>query len=79
MCYLIARHYDGIGCIAFRIAHGPPLVALKKKLIKIIGFDTIELITISRPMAYLEYGPYNVVTTEDEFVLAVIQLYESAR
>lgn len=79
MCYLIAKHFNGIGCVAFRIPHGPPLVALKKKLISIIGLNTIELITISRPVAYLEYGPYSVVATEEEFVHAVIQLYESTR
>ena len=79
MSYLIARHCDGIGCVAFRTPHGPPLVTLKKKLLGIIGLGPVELITISRPMAYLEYGPYNVVSTEDEFVLAVIQLYESAK
>ena len=30
MSYLIARHCDGVGCIAFRTPHGPSLVALKK-------------------------------------------------
>ena len=79
MCYLIARYRDGIGCVAFRIPYGRPLVALKKKLIGIISLDTIELITISRPMAYWEYAPYHIVATEDAFVHAVIQLYESVK
>ena len=79
MCYLIARYCNGIGCIAFRTPHGPPLLALKKRLIGMIGFESVELITISRPMAYLEYSPYNVVTTEDTFIHSVVRLYESVK
>lgn len=79
MSYLIARCCDGIGCIAFRIPHGPSLVALKKKLIGIIGYGPVELITISRPQAYLEHAPYHVAATEDEFIRTVIKLYESIK
>lgn len=79
MSYLIARCCDGIGCIAFRTPHGPPLVALKKKLIGIIGYGPVELITISRPQAYLEYAPYHIAATEDAFIRAVIKLYESVK
>ena len=39
----------------------------------------MELITISRPQAYLEYAPYHIVATEDEFIRAVIKLYESIK
>ena len=76
MCYLIARLCNGIGCIVLRTPHGPPLVTLKQKLIGMIGFGPVELITISRPQAYLEYAPYHVVATEDEFILVVIKLFE---
>lgn len=79
MCYLIARCCGSIGCIALRISHGPPLVTLKQKLIGIIGYGPVEMVTISRPMAYPEYAPYNVAATEDEFILAVMKLYESTK
>ena len=79
MCYLIARYCNSIGCVAVRTPHGPPLIAMKKKLIGMIGFESVELITISRPMAYLEYSPYNVVATEDKFIHSVVRLYESVK
>lgn len=39
----------------------------KKKIIKEIGVENIQLVTISRPSAYGEYEPYRLVDTEQEF------------
>lgn len=36
-----------------------------------VGYDTIQLVTISRPSAYGEYEPYRFVETEQEFEDAV--------
>lgn len=67
MCYLIAKKADGIGSIALQTSHGQHLVDFKKKIIKEIGVENIQLVTISRPSAYGEYEPYRFVDTEQEF------------
>ena len=67
MCYLVAKKADGIGSIALQTSHGQHLVDFKKKIIKEIGVENIQLVTISRPSAYGEYEPYRFVNTEQEF------------
>ena len=67
MCYLVANKADGIGSIALQTSHGQHLVDFKKKIIKEIGVENIQLVTISRPSAYGEYEPYRFVDTEQEF------------
>ena len=67
MCYLVANKADGIGSIALQTSHGQHLVDFKKKIIKEIGVENIQLVTISRPSAYGEYEPYRLVDTEQEF------------
>ena len=67
MCYLIAKKADGIGSIALQTSHGQHLVDFKKKIIKEIGVENIQLVTVSRPSAYGEYEPYRFVDTEQEF------------
>lgn len=67
MCYLVAKKADGIGSIALQTSHGQHLVDFKKKIIKEIGVDNIQLVTVSRPSAYGEYEPYRFVDTEQEF------------
>lgn len=67
MCYLVAKKADGIGSIALQTSHGQHLVDFKKKIIKEIGVENIQLVTISRPSAYVEYEPYRLVDTEQEF------------
>ena len=46
---------------------GVYLVDFKKKLIKEVGVENIQLVTVSRPSAYGEYEPYRFVDTEQEF------------
>ena len=67
MCYIVAKKADGIGSIALQTSHGQHLVDFKKKIIKEIGVENIQLVTISRPSAYGEYEPYRLVDTEQEF------------
>lgn len=74
MCYLIAKRFDETGCIALQTAHGRHLAEFKKKLMEQIGYENIQLVTISRPSAYGEYEPYRFVETEDEFEKEVIKM-----
>lgn len=50
---------------------GRHLADFKEKLMKAVGYETIQLVTISRPSAYGEYEPYHFVETEQEFEQAV--------
>lgn len=74
MCYLIAKKFNDVGCLALQTNHGQHLVDFKKKLIAEIGTDKVQLITISRPSAFGEYEPYSFVDTEQEFEQEVRKL-----
>ena len=74
MCYLIAKKFNEVGCLALQTNHGQHLADFKKKLISEIGTDKIQLVTISRPSAFGEYEPYSFVDTEQEFEQEVRKL-----
>ena len=67
MCYLIAKDINRIGSIAVQMEHGKHLVDFKAKIIANVGYDSIQLVTISRPSAYGEYEPYVFATSEQDF------------
>lgn len=74
MCYLIAKRFDGTGSLALQTTHGQHLADYKRRLIEKIGYDDIQLITISRPSAYEEYEPYHFADTEEEFEKQVVNM-----
>lgn len=74
MCYLVAKDVNAVGCVALQTTHGEHLVNFKKKLIQQVGTKRIQLITISRPSAYGEYEPYQIVDTEEDFLQAVFNM-----
>ena len=52
MCYLIAKKFGDLGCVALQTEHGPHLVDFETRLMKSVGLDTVQLVVISRPSAY---------------------------
>ena len=74
MCYLIAKDVDKVGCIALRTTHGKHLSEFKRSIEKKVGYEKIQLVTISRPSAYGEYEPYRFVDTKEEFEEAVVSM-----
>ena len=74
MCYLVAKDINKKGCYAVKTEHGPKLVSLKRELADAVGFDRIQLVTISRPSAYGEYEPYVIVEDTDKFKSAVLAM-----
>lgn len=68
MSYLIAKHVDRHGCIAISVKRGKHLVELKRKLNAEVAQKGVQLITISRPIAYGEYAPYTILQDEEEFI-----------
>ena len=71
ICYLIAKNIDSEGCVALRTTHGKHLAEFKRSIEKKVGYDKIQLVTISRPSAYGEYEPYHIVDSEQAFESAV--------
>ncbi len=71
MCYLIAKKVDDVGSVALRTTHGKHLSEFKRKIESKVGYDKIQLVTISRPSAYGEYEPYHFVESKEAFAQAV--------
>lgn len=76
MCYLIAKEFDKRGCIAVKTRHGKALADFTEKLQKQIGENGVQLVTISRPSAYGEYEPYEILESKEEFRARVLSLVE---
>ncbi len=74
MCYLVAKNIESEGCVALRTTHGKHLSEFKRSIERKVGYDKIQLVTISRPSAYGEYEPYHIVDSEQEFECAVEQM-----
>ena len=74
MCYLIAKEFDKKGCIAVKTRHGQALADFTENLQKQIGENGVQLVTISRPSAYGEYEPYEIMESEEKFRERVLNL-----
>ena len=53
---------------------GEHLAKFKRNIEQKVGYEKIQLVTISRPSAYGEYEPYHFVYTKEEFMNAVEQM-----
>ena len=71
MCYLVATNSDNNGCVALKTTHGKHLSEFKRSIEEKVGYEKIQLVTISRPSAYSEYEPYYFVKSKEEFLTAV--------
>ena len=74
MCYVIAKDVNGFGCVAVKMKAGKMVVDLKREIIAVTGHSRIQLVTISRPSAYREYAPYQIMDTVDKFKEAVFKM-----
>ena len=74
MCYLIAKRFDDQGCIAIKTEYGKRLSSFTRELQDEIGLNGVQLVTISRPSAYGEYEPYQMMETMDEFREKVLSM-----
>ena len=74
MCYLIAKEFDKQGCIAVKTRHGEKLSNIVEELNEKVSDKGVQLVTISRPSAYGEYEPYEIVESMDDFTEKVLKL-----
>lgn len=74
MCYLVAKKFDSVGCLAVQAERGKALSAL----VSYLGLKTldkgIQILTVSSMDAYGEYKPYEIVGTEKEFINKVLEM-----
>lgn len=74
MCYIVAKDVKALGCVALKTTHGKHVTLLKQRIESQVGYEHIQLVTISRPSAYGEYEPYRFVETEEDFEKEAIAL-----
>lgn len=68
MCYLVVKKFNRQGSVALKTKHGKGLVAISKSLTKLTKGKDIQIVTISRPEAYMEYAPYTIMENQNEFM-----------
>ena len=66
MCYIIAKRFKKLGCIALKAKRGKELANFTTNLQKKLGYD-IQIVANTRPTAYVEYEPYHFVNSFEEF------------
>ena len=71
MCYLVAKDRYVHVFYAYDTQHDQQLVELKRELNDAVGFQGVQIMTISRPEAYMEYAPYQIIEDEKEFIRLV--------
>ncbi|MBQ9520195.1 MAG: hypothetical protein IJR67_01820 [Acholeplasmatales bacterium] len=74
MCYILAKDVDKHGCVALKMSIGNELAELAEQLDEIVKGKHIQIVTISRPIAYGEYSPYHFVETKDELIAEVSKM-----
>lgn len=68
MCYILAKGTNEHGCVALKTKPGKELGVLKNTLENLVSGKHIQIVTISRPMAYGEYAPYSFVDTKEDLI-----------
>ena len=71
MCYVVAKNRYAHGCYTYETQRGQHLVELERALNDAVGLKGVEIMTISRPEAYIEYAPYQIIEDEQEFIRLV--------
>jgi len=74
MCYLIAKKFDTQGCIAMKTKHGKELSDFITKIQNRIEDYGVQIVTISRPSAYGEYEPYEIINSKEIFEERVLDM-----
>lgn len=74
--YIVAKLFDGHGCIAYRCKTKDEAECVPFTL-DAIRNDGVQIVLLDDPDTYAEYAPYHFVDDLKEFVLKVIALDEN--
>ena len=73
-CYLIAKKFDDVGCIALETESGKELAELVSNLGKKMLDSGIQIFTLSNPEMFGEYKPYTFVASKEDFISRVLEM-----
>ena len=73
-CYLIAKKFDDVGCIALKTESGKELAELVSYLGKKMLDSGIQIFTLSNPEMFGEYKPYTFVSSKEDFISRVLEM-----
>lgn len=74
MCYLIAKKFEGHGCLALKTEYGRETALLVDYLGQKKRDAGIQILTISSKEAYGEYEPYTEADSKEDFVSQVLAM-----
>lgn len=74
MCYLIAKKYNGHGCIALKAEYGTELAELVDDLSRKVERKGIQILTVSSKEAFGEYAPYCEMDSLEEFLCKLLSI-----
>lgn len=75
MFYLVAKKFDSQGCIAVKTKHSKALGETIEELNHEVGEKGgVQIVTVSRPSAYGEYEPDEIVDSMENFKKKAIEM-----
>ena len=76
MCCIVAFDPNKRGCFAIRKKSEGSWTEFWDELNQLVGHKPIQIVAISRPSAYLEYAPYHMIESENEFIQKVKEMLD---
>ena len=76
MCCIETFDPNKRGCLATRKESDGSLIDFWDELNQLVGHKPIKIVTISRPCTYLEYAPYHIIESKDEFIQKVKEMLD---
>ncbi|MGO0862045.1 DUF6718 family protein [Clostridioides difficile] len=74
MCYVIAKKFNNIGCLALRTEQGDKLGALTEYLSLATLEKNVQIVVLGDIRSYREYEPYRFLDDEGDFISQVLKM-----
>lgn len=74
MCYVIAKKFDDVGCLALRTEQGEKLGALTEYLSLATLEKNVQIVVLGDTKSFGEYEPYRFLDNEGDFIYQVLKM-----
>ncbi|MCC0784528.1 hypothetical protein IR152_15950 [Clostridioides sp. ES-S-0108-01] len=74
MCYIIAKKFDDVGCLALRTEQGEKLGALTEYLSLATLEKNVQIVVLGDTKSFGEYEPYKFLDNEGDFIYQVLKM-----
>ncbi|EGT3953411.1 hypothetical protein BGT96_15735 [Clostridioides difficile] len=74
MCYIIAKKFDDVGCLALRTEQGEKLGALTEYLSLATLEKNVQIVVLGDTKSFGEYEPYRFLDNEGDFIYQVLKM-----